>query len=120
MLTRGDLASSAVAFSCCVSPMLVSATGPAGFTVTDATAWSTVRMTAAEVTPPAVAVIWVWPSPVAVASPEASMPATTVAVEFQVKLTPGTAFPLPSRATAVNCWVSPMLVSVPGVAGESR
>src|SRR5438132_9310981 len=58
-------------------------------------------------TPPVVAVMTVVPIASAVVSPFRSTLARSGCEETQVKVCPGTGFPLASCATAVNCCVSP-------------
>jgi hypothetical protein len=63
----------------------------------------TAKITAALVTPPEIAVIWVVPVVAAVARPVTTpIVATLVALLVQVKTTPGMTFPLASFAVAEN------------------
>ena len=73
---------------------------------------STVRVALPEILPELAAIV-VAPLVTAVATPvDASIVATSGAELLQVNGTPGSGAPLASRASALNCCVAPMAVSV--------
>jgi len=78
----------------------------------------TVSVTAALVTLPSAAVIWVVPAATAVAFPLASTVATDGALLDHVKVWPVTVLPLASLAVAVNCWLPPTVML--GLAGATE
>src|SRR6266545_4786874 len=104
-------ASFARALNCCARPTAPSV-ADAGATATDATTCATDSDAVPE-TPLAVAVIVAAPLPIAVARPVVGLTAATPpGDDVQVNVWPGTTFPPASRATALNCCVTPRAVSV--------
>src|SRR3989442_7002712 len=103
--------SRATALNCCVR-LRPTSVADAGLTTTDRTICDTDSVVVPD-TAPVVAVIVVTPFATAVARPVAgSIVATPVGAGDQVKTCPGTAFPFPSCATALNCCMRPSASSV--------
>src|SRR2546425_1282992 len=103
--------STATALNCCVR-LRATSVADAGLTTTDRTICDTDSVVVPD-TAPVVAVIVVTPFATAVARPVAgSIVATPVGAADQVKTCPGTAFPFPSCATALNCCMRPSASSV--------
>src|SRR2546422_471514 len=108
--------SRATAVNCCVPSR--ASVAVAGLTVTDLTTCAT-ESEAVPGTPAVIAVIVATPFPRALATPVAGSTVATPGTELlQENVCPGMRLPFPSRATAVNCCVSPSASSVE-LAGET-